>query len=175
MAKRFIDTELFNDEWFSELSKDGKLLFIYLITNCDNAGISKFNPRLIKFQTGVENLELTLIELDAKIVTLPNKNIWIPAFIKFQYPQFPKSKVMQQVNAIKSLKANGITLEILKKYINIIDSQETVSILSGDSYDNDNGNVYDNGNGNDSNRHRKFKKEESSKIVEITKLFRNGN
>lgn len=173
MAKRFIDTELFNDEWFSELSKDGKLLFIYLITNCDNAGISKFNPRLIKFQTGVENLELTLIELDAKIVTLPNKNIWIPAFIKFQYPQFPKSKVMQQVNAIKSLKANGITLEILKKYINIIDSQETVSILSGDSYGNDNDNVND--NGNDSKRHRNFKKEDSSKIVEITKLFKNGN
>ncbi len=175
MAKRFIDTELFNDEWFSELSKDGKLLFIYLITNCDNAGITKFNQRLIKFHTGIENLELTLIELDSKIVTLPNKNIWIPAFIKFQYPQFPKSKVMQQVNAVKSLIANGITLEILKKYINIIDSLETLSELLPNSYGNDNVNVNVYDNGNDSNRHRKFKKEESSKIVEITKLFKNGN
>jgi len=37
MSKRFIDTNLFQDEWVNELSKDCKLFFIYHITTCDHA------------------------------------------------------------------------------------------------------------------------------------------
>ena len=48
MAKRFIDTEIFNDDWFMELSKDAKLFYIFYITNCDHAGILKLNLYNIK-------------------------------------------------------------------------------------------------------------------------------
>ena len=57
MAKRFIDTLIFDDEWFCELSKDSKLFFIYFITKCDHAGILRFNKSLCKFQTGITNFD----------------------------------------------------------------------------------------------------------------------
>jgi hypothetical protein len=49
MAKRFYDTGIFQDSWFSDLSKDGKLLFFYLISRCNHAGIIDLNLKLAEF------------------------------------------------------------------------------------------------------------------------------
>ena len=178
MAKRFIDTELFNDDWFSELSKDGKLLFIYFITNCDHAGFYKLNKRLLLFQTNIDNLDETLKELSSCYIIVKENTFWIPKFIKFQYPGFPKSKVNQQNGALKLLFQNNLSDEVIINNLTLSISFEDLGRLRksyGNGNGNGNGNVNDNVNVNDSNRYKKFKKEESSKIVEITKLFRNGN
>jgi len=70
MAKRFIDTALFDDEWFMELSKEGKLFWIYAMTKCDHAGILQLNEKLCKFQTGIKNIETVKEELGNRIITL---------------------------------------------------------------------------------------------------------
>ena len=57
MAKRFIDTGMFDDSWFMHLSSDSKLTFIYLITNCDHAGIIDLNVSLMEFKTKIKGLE----------------------------------------------------------------------------------------------------------------------
>jgi len=54
MAKRFIDTALFDDSWFMDLSVENKLFFVYLITNCDHAGIIDLNLKLAEFKTGIK-------------------------------------------------------------------------------------------------------------------------
>lgn len=176
MAKRFIDTELFNDDWFSELSKDGKLLFIYFITNCDHAGFYKLNKRLLLFQTNIDNLDETLKELSSCYIIVKENTFWIPKFIKFQYPGFPKSKVNQQNGALKLLFQNNLSDEVIINNLTLSISFEDLGRLRK-SYGNGNGidNGIEDDNGNDSNRYKKNKKEDSSKIVEITKLFRNGN
>ena len=70
MSKRFIDTNLFNDEWFCELTKDCKLFFLYYITQCDHAGILRLNKRLCKFQTGINDLDTVIKEFENCILTV---------------------------------------------------------------------------------------------------------
>lgn len=137
MAKRFIDTELFNDEWFCELSKDAKLFFIYYITNCDHAGILKLNKKLFEFQTSIKDIEKVIKEMGNKLILIKDSVFFMPGYLKFQYPDFPKSKVKQQEGALKILDNHGITLEIVKSYLTVPKELEY-------SYVNDNDNVSDN-------------------------------
>jgi len=147
MAKRFISTDMFEDEWFMDLSKDAKLLYIYLFTNCDHAGIIKLNTRLVKFQIGIKDLGNTLKELGNRSIQFDKKleNVYfLPKYIRFQYPDFPKSKVKQQESALKILQDYNIDFN---SYLTVSDSHEhehehdTVN-------DNVIVNVNDNGNGN---------------------------
>jgi len=136
MAKRFIDTELFNDEWFCELSKDAKLFFIYYITNCDHAGILKLNKKLFEFQTSIKDIDKVIKEMGNKLILIKDSVFFMPGYLKFQYPEFPKSKVKQQEGALKILDNHGITLEIVKSYLTVPKELEY-------SYVNDNDNVSD--------------------------------
>ena len=108
MAKRFISTEIFKDEWFMDLSSNAKLLYIYFITTCDHAGIVDVNWKLAEFLTGIEELRKSyqslLEEFGDRFVFLKKSYYFIPKFIWFQYPGFPKSNVNQQQGAIKRLK-----------------------------------------------------------------------
>lgn len=149
MAKRFIDTELFSDEWFGELSKDGKLFFVYFITSCDHAGVLRVNKKLCEFQTGIKSTETVIKELNKCLVTVKEGTYFMPKFLKFQYPDFPKSKVRAQDGALKILNSLGITLENLSNYL-------TVNKELPNSY----GNEHDNGIDNDN-----VKKEKEEKII----------
>jgi hypothetical protein len=131
MAKRFISTDLFDDEWFCDLSKDAKLFFIYYITKCDHAGVLRLNKRLFEFQTGVKNFDTLIKEFDNCIVRVKEQLFFMPKFIKFQYPDFPKSNVKQQDGAIRILKELNLWDDNLNTYI-------TVGKELTNSYDNDN-------------------------------------
>lgn len=130
MAKRFIDTEMFKDEWFCDLSKDCKLFFVYFITSCDHAGVLKLNKKLAEFQTGLKNIDTLIKELGNCLVTVGNGIYFMPKFIKFQYPNFPQSSVKQQDSALKILKSFGFWDDKLNSLV-------TVSKELPDSYVND--------------------------------------
>ena len=87
MAKRFIDTEIFSDPWFMDLTVNAKLFFIYLITNCDHAGIIDINWKLAELQTGIKQLrksyERLIKEYQNRIIHLRNSYYFIPKFIDF--------------------------------------------------------------------------------------------
>ena len=85
MAKRFLDTAIFDDTWFSELSVKGKLFFIYLITNCDHAGIIDLNIRLAEFKTGLNSLATVTKEVARCLISVRDNYYFIPSFIKIQY------------------------------------------------------------------------------------------
>ena len=131
MAKRFIDTEIFNDDWFMELSKDAKLFYIFYITNCDHAGILKLNFKIAQIQTGIDSIETVLKELSNCLLTLKHNVYLMPSFIKYQYPNFPRSNVKQQDSALKILLSYGINEEKIKTYL-------TVTKELNNSYVNDN-------------------------------------
>ena len=130
MSKRFIDTGIFDDDWFMDLSKEAKLLWIYCITKCDHAGLIKINPKLCGIQTDIKDLDGTIKQLGNRLITVSERLYFIPKFIEFQYPGFPNSKVRQQQSAV----------EILKKHNLFDENKLTISKLLTNSYDNDNDN-----------------------------------
>ena len=150
MAKRFIDTGIFDDEWFMEVGSDVKILWIYFITKCDHAGILKINKTLCQVQTGIKDLDKIIKQLGNRIVTVSDRIYFIPKFIEFQYPDFPKSNVKQQASAI----------EILRKY-NLIDNEGFIKneFNSYVSVKQELSNSYGNGNGNDNDNGTDIKKE----------------
>ena len=113
MAKRFIDTELFNDSWFMDLSKDAKLGFIYCFCNCDHAGLLRLNVKLFEFQTGCKWIRV-VEDLGNCLVSLNEQLYFMPKFIKFQYPKWPQSTVAQQKSAIEILTRYNILDEHLR-------------------------------------------------------------
>lgn len=135
MAKRFIDTGLFDDPWFMDLSKDAKMLWVYLITKCDHAGLIDLNNKLCEFQTGIKSIETVIKELGNRIVSVREQLYFIPKFIQFQYPNFPNSKAKAQNSAIELLTKNKLFLN----------GSITIPELLPNSYGNDN----DNGNDKD--------------------------
>jgi len=110
MAKRFTDSEKWEDVFFTELSNDNKVIWFYLLDHCDNAGIIKINIRNINYfcstNITVENLfstfknRLTQITEDTGII---NK------FCTFQYgPDFLTSNNKAVIAAINKLLSYGI-------------------------------------------------------------------
>jgi len=158
MSKRFINTEIFNDSWFMDLSVNAKLLYIYLITNCDHAGIIDINWKLVEFQTGIKQLAKSYVtltkEYENRLIKLKNSYYFIPKFITFQYPNFPNSNVRQQSSAINRLKE-----------FNLFDEENlTVNKELSNSYE------YEHVIVNDNDTVKKDKKEEKIKFAEFVYL-----
>jgi len=128
MAKRFIDTELFHDSWFMNLCPDYKLFYIYLITNCDFAGIIDLNIRLAEFLTGIKELGNSLETVwkefgEKRVIYLTGNYYFLPKFIKYQYPNGLSVNVKAQKSVIERLQS-----------FNLYDNQnQTVSEQLGNS------------------------------------------
>ena len=117
MAKRFIDTNLFTDSWFMNLPPESKLFYIYLITNCDHAGIIDLNIRLAEFQTGIKGLVNsleTVIEQfgEKRIIHIRENYYFLPKFICYQYPNGLNSSVKAHHSVIERLNS----FPIIKQY-----------------------------------------------------------
>lgn len=86
MAYRKFDTGTWQDPWYESLSKDGKLLFLYLWTNetCNAAGMYRITKKRIYFDCGVD-IDKTYDELKQKVLWNPQESIvWIKNFFKHQ-------------------------------------------------------------------------------------------
>lgn len=86
MAKRFTDNEKWKDAWFMDLPSKYKLLWIYLLDDCNHAGIWKVNFKVASFYLG-EHLEHSEVKriLEKRIEVLKDDIWYIKKFIKFQY------------------------------------------------------------------------------------------
>lgn len=86
MAKRFTDSEKWRDPWFRQLSPAAKLLWQWILDNCDHAGVLEPDWGLAGFQIGQEVEEASILEeLGERIFPLDNGKIWVWKFIQFQY------------------------------------------------------------------------------------------
>lgn len=142
MSKRFIDTGLFDDEWFMNLTQDGKLLWVYFITKCDHAGILRLNMKLCKVQTDIKNIDTVIKELGNRLVTVSEHLFFIPKFINYQYPGFPNSKVRQQQSAVEIL----TNYKLIDKGIITVSKELSVSDISvkevlANTYDSENDDI----------------------------------
>lgn len=118
MAKRFHDTEIWEQDWYVDLPNKYKLLWNYIKDKCDDCGV--WRPNKSAFQTLIgEPVKLDeflqFINCDGKnrIILLPNGRWFLFDFFKFQYgDKFnPKSNVHK--GAFKRLLSNGINPNIV--------------------------------------------------------------
>ena len=83
MAKRFTSTEKWIDPWFCELQPLEKLFWVYLLDNCNHAGIWQVNWPLIRFHLG--DFEFEPRNFDGRIKVLTEEKWYISKFVEFQY------------------------------------------------------------------------------------------
>jgi hypothetical protein len=112
MSKRFTETEKWRDPWFCELSNNMKLFWIYLLDNCNMAGIWEPNWPLVEFQLHLNLAELELKEVYDRIIFTESKKWHIPKFILFQYGELNPSNRMHQA-VILRLEKEGLNKKLL--------------------------------------------------------------
>jgi len=86
MAFRKFNTGTWQDPWFESLSKDAKLLFVYLWTNetCNPAGMYKITQKRILFDCGID-ITKHISELAPKVTWTPADTvIWVKNFFRHQ-------------------------------------------------------------------------------------------
>ena len=104
MAKRFIDTKMWDKAWFRKLSPKNKLIWLYLLTRCDHAGIWDADWELAEFIIGetVTYEELPEIIKDKMQYIEGEDQYFIPSFIDFQYGEL-KEHSKPHMSVIKRL------------------------------------------------------------------------
>lgn len=142
MAKnRFTDAEKWKDEWFSNLSNDNKIVWLYLLDDCDHAGIWKKNLKLLNFNCNTNLTENELYGLfNDRVIKLSEEKWFIKKFCEFQYGKDflnKKSKPIQ--SALNILIKEGL-LEVDSKgnhtlSIPYTNSMNTLNIEYSKSYD----------------------------------------
>lgn len=83
MAKRFTDSELWNKDWFLELSIKKKLLVKYIFDNCDIAGFLEISFKTLSFLFG-EKVTKEDFEGLKQIRFINENTVFVEDFIKFQ-------------------------------------------------------------------------------------------
>lgn len=100
MAKRFTDNEKWKKTFFKSLSTVNKLFFLYILDECDNAGVWHVESDIAEIRIGEKiDLKTAKKELGKHIYEFDNSEKWfIPFFIDFQY-----GVLNEKVNAHKSV------------------------------------------------------------------------
>lgn len=97
MPKRFTATEKWIDPWFSELALKDKMFWIFLLDNCDHAGVWQVNWRLVRFHISPD-FQLNLAPFSGRIHALSEAKWFIPKFVEYQYGALnPDNRVHQSV------------------------------------------------------------------------------
>jgi|694.fasta_scaffold00928_65 hypothetical protein len=102
---RLTDCNKWKDTWFSELSPNAKLLFIFIVENCDNAGIYEINKKFMLVYLNLKDDELAKAVTELRKCYVKSKDekfIWVKNFLKHQkkLPLNESNKVHKQIISI---------------------------------------------------------------------------
>ena len=116
MAKRFIDTKIWDTSGCRNLKSRQKLLWFYLMTKCDHAGILDADFVAASFFIGEKVTEEDIEWMKDRLVPLTSNNgqqqYFIPSFIDYQYG-YLKETSKPHLSVRKRLTDKG-----LEKFIN---------------------------------------------------------
>jgi hypothetical protein len=118
MAKRFTDTEIWDKQWFMELSPKHKCFVKYVRDKCDLAGIWYPNYMLASVYIGEQVFEDDLLAIDSgnQFERLSDGKIYCIGFIDFQYGSSlnPYSPVHKKI--IDILDKNSIEYQLKQEH-----------------------------------------------------------
>lgn len=107
MAKRLTDTEKWHDDWYISLSNDYRIIWQWLLDNCNHAGVCKRSIRLLNLMCNTDISEKELIENMAGRIIQVDNNWFIPKFLKFQYASLHSNRPVI-ISVVKELEKNGL-------------------------------------------------------------------
>lgn len=99
--KRFTETDKWRDGWFRKLKPSVKLAFIYIVDNCDSAGVWDPDFELAEFAIGEQVAwDEVSSALADRLRVLPNGKWFLTRFLEFQYGELsaecrPHAKILQ--------------------------------------------------------------------------------
>ena len=109
MAKRLTDTDIWDKEWFMQLSPKLKCLVKFVRDKCDLAGVWNPNWRLAEIYIGESVTESELVSIDSgkQFVKLENGKIYCIDFVQFQNGKLT-SKSPIHTKILSLLESHGI-------------------------------------------------------------------
>ena len=105
MAKRFIDTDLFRKPFMRGLEAPYKALWIYLLCECDHAGVWTVELDVAHLRMGMKlDPDKAIEKMGGAVVPIDGGAKWfLPDFVAFQYGTLnPANRVHESVLAILS-------------------------------------------------------------------------
>ena len=122
MAKRFTDSTKWSKPFIRSMKAPYKLLWLYILDECDHAGIWQVDFEVAQVKIGERlNLETALEQLKGKIYPFADGEKWfIPDFIDFQYG------VLNPEN-----RAHNSVIQLLNKYNLSLENKPLTSPLQG--------------------------------------------
>lgn len=117
MPKRFHATEIWNEDWFVDLTPSEKFLWFFILDDCDHAGIWKPNKRLFNALTGSRiNLDDAVLKFNKdkqRVLILPNGRWVLIDFISFQYGHIMNTGNKLHLSILSILNQNEVNLTCL--------------------------------------------------------------
>lgn len=104
--KRMTETDKWRDSWFVELEPIDKLLWIYILDNCNNAGVFDASWKTISFMMGAQiSAEYFDKVFSCKLFKISCTKYWVRNFIKIQYGElsgasFPHKSVLRNLREV---------------------------------------------------------------------------
>lgn len=112
-TKRYTDSEKWKDPFFENLSNDFKLIWLYLLDDCDNAGIWGKSIRRLNFHCNTDVTEEDILKVFGdRIYPISDKDWLLQRFLEFQYGDNWKTSTNKAVISAKNkLSIKGIDIE----------------------------------------------------------------
>ena len=113
MSKRFTDSEKWKKRFIRNLSPRLKLFWLYLLDDCDHAGIWHVDPEVAAIRLGVEvDMDVAIEAFGDRITVFDDGNKWfIPDFIEFQYGKLSETNRMHK-SVISILTQQGVSMPL---------------------------------------------------------------
>ena len=109
MAKRFTDTEKWEDPFFLDMPNDFKLVYNYILDKCDSVGVWKVNKRLVEFSIGKIDWDMFVSYMGERLFVINDEKWWITKFCDFQYGDLSEDSTSKPVQSyIKQLKKHTL-------------------------------------------------------------------
>lgn len=120
MAKRFTDTNKWNNPWFRKLPSHFKALWLYLLDQCDTVGVIYYDLNLFSYYVGQKLTEEEFFKyFNEKVARIEEDKIWVTGFVSFQYETLsPKNRAHL-----------GIMKKVLKLAAGLKVDEETEKLL----------------------------------------------
>lgn len=87
MARRFTDTDKWQDDWFLSLSNDWRIINQYSLDRCSSAGLLKRNFKMLNFCCNTNITEKQYQEVFKNRAFIFGDFYFLPKFLKYQYPK----------------------------------------------------------------------------------------
>ena len=108
MAKRYTDTDKWKKIWFRKLKNDHKVFWMYLLDQCDHAGIWEVDFELASyFCNGIKETEIRETFVKQYHEFDDGKRLFLKDFIEFQYRGLDESNRVHN-SVITILKRHGL-------------------------------------------------------------------